>query len=173
MEIRKARLEDIDQICLIYSRIHDEEEAGTAVIGWDRQIYPKRETALAALERGDFFVMIDDGRVVASAVINQIQVQEYADCKWGFEAEDEEIMVLHTLTVDPLCAGHGYGKAFVAFYEEYAAAHGCPELRMDTNARNARARAMYKGLGYIEAGIVECVFNGIAGVKLVCLEKRI
>lgn len=173
MEIRKARLDDIDQICQIYSRIHDEEEAGIAVIGWDRAIYPKRETALAALERDDFFVMLDEDRIVASAIINQIQVPEYADCKWDFDAEDEEIMVLHTLTVDPLCARKGYGKAFVAFYEEYAAIHGCMELRMDTNVRNLRARQMYKRLGYKEAGVVECVFNGIAGVKLVCLEKRI
>ena len=44
---------------------------------------------------------------------------------------------------------------------------------MDTNARNARARAMYRRLGYREAGIAPCVFNGIPGVELVCLEKSL
>ena len=33
------------------------------------------------------------------------------------------------------------------------------------------ARAMYQKLGYEERGIVPCVFNGIPGVQLVCLEK--
>lgn len=42
---------------------------------------------------------------------------------------------------------------------------------MDTNARNAAARRLYAGLGYWEAGIVPCVFNGIPDVQLVCLEK--
>ena len=44
---------------------------------------------------------------------------------------------------------------------------------MDTNSRNARARAMYGRLGYREVGIVPCVFNGIRGVELVLLEKSL
>ena len=45
------------------------------------------------------------------------------------------------------------------------------ELRIDTNARNVAARAMYKKLGYKEIGIVPTVFNGIPDVQLVLLEK--
>ena len=82
-------------------------------------------------------------------------------------------MVLHTLAVDPLAQGRGYGRAFVAGYEDYARAHGCLYLRMDTNRTNAAARAMYAKLGYAERGIVDCTFNGIPGVRLVCLEKRL
>ena len=78
---------------------------------------------------------------------------------------------LHTLAVDPLEKGKGYGKAFISFYEAYAREHGCRELRIDTNAINQRARAMYQKLGYEERGIVPCVFNGIPDVQLVCLEK--
>ena len=44
---------------------------------------------------------------------------------------------------------------------------------MDTNERNAAARRLYAGLGYREAGIVPCTFNGIGGVQLVCLEKTL
>ena len=44
-------------------------------------------------------------------------------------------------------------------------------LRMDTNERNAAARSLYAGLGYKEVGIVSCDFNGIPGIRLVCLEK--
>ncbi len=42
---------------------------------------------------------------------------------------------------------------------------------MDTNVVNMRARQMYANLGYDEVGVVDCVFNGIPEVKLVCLEK--
>ena len=73
----------------------------------------------------------------------------------------------------PDAAGRGFGKQFVAFYEDYAIQNGCKVLRMDTNSRNLRARAMYGRLGYREAGIVPCVFNGIAGVALVLLEKML
>ena len=171
MNVRKAQKADIDGIEKIYDRIHDSEEQGLSTIGWIRGVYPTRKTAEAALERGDLFVMLDDGNVVAAAVINQTQVYEYKDAAWKHAAEDREVMVLHCLVVDPLEGGKGYGRAFVAFYEDYARRHGCPVLRMDTNRRNARARKMYAGLGYREIGIVPCDFNGISGIELVLLEK--
>ena len=82
-------------------------------------------------------------------------------------------MVLHALVISPEESGKGYGRAFVAFYEQYARESGCPYLRMDTNVKNARARAMYHKLGYDEIGVVPCVFNGIEGVQLVLLEKQL
>ena len=82
-------------------------------------------------------------------------------------------MVLHTLTVSPKAAKQGIGRAFVAFYEEYARENGCTVLRIDTNAKNTVARSFYQKLGFREAGIVPCVFNGIPGVNLVLLEKSV
>ncbi len=171
--IRKAVLEDIDQVEAIYDRIHDAEEAGRVTIGWLRDIYPTRQTALDALEREDLFVTEERGTVVAAAIINQIQVPEYADCPWAYDAPEDAVMVLHTLVVDPAAGRRGYGTAFVAFYERYAAEHGCPYLRMDTNVKNVRARRMYARLGFCEPGVVPCTFNGIPGVQLVCLEKKL
>ncbi len=59
------------------------------------------------------------------------------------------------------------------YYEAYAAAHGCPALRMDTNARNAVTRALYKKLGYREIGVVPTVVNGNPNVQLGRLEKAV
>ena len=170
---RKAIVSDLDAVESIYNAIHDGEEAGRSNIGWKRHIYPTRETAKAAILAGDFFVLEVDGEIVASARINKIQVEEYKLVAWSHDARDEEVMVLHTLAVAPAMAGKGYGTAFVRFYEDYARENGCPYLRMDTNETNARARALYKKLGYAEKGIVPCVFNGIEGVNLVCLEKTL
>ena len=173
MLVHKATQADLDAIASIYNAIHDQEEAGTVTIGWDRAVYPSRLTAAEAVAADDMYVMEDEGRVVASARINQVQVPEYANANWNDDAPANQVMVLHTLTVDPALGGRGYGKAFVAFYEEFAREHGCRFLRMDTNARNMRARALYAKLGYAEADIVPCVFNGIPGVQLVCLEKTL
>ena len=157
----------------IYERIHAAERRGELAIGWDPAIYPVRATAEAALAREDLFVCEEGGEILASAIVNQRQVDSYAGAPWAFSASEDEVMVLHTLTVDPLQSGKGIGSAFVAFYEQYAVQHGCPVLRMDTNARNLRARALYRRLGYREAAIVPCTFNGIPGVQLVLLEKEL
>lgn len=172
-EIVKAQESDIAGIAEIYERIHDCEESGSAVIGWIRGVYPTGKTAEDALRRGDLFVMKDGGRLVASAVINQVQMDAYRHAAWKYDAKDEEVMVLHCLVVDPREKSRGCGRAFVAFYESCAKSRGCRYLRMDTNALNTRARELYRTLRYEETGIVSCVFNGIPDVRLVCLEKAI
>ena len=173
MQFIKAGEKHIDAIEGIYSRIIDAQETGGSFVGWQRGVYPTLQTALDALGRGDLFVCVDGGQVAAAAIINRIQVPVYAEVGWLYPAEPDEVMVLHTLVVDPLRVGRGYGSAFVAYYESYAKNNGCPVLRMDTNEKNAAARRLYARLGYREAGIVPCVFNGIKGVGLVCLEKKL
>ena len=170
--IRKAAEPDIIPVAEIYEHIIAEEEAGRVCIGWKRGVYPTEHTAREALAAGELFVMDDGGGIVAAARINRIQVPEYADAQWEYAAPDDKIMVLHTLVVEPACAGKGYGTEFVRFYERYALENGCLYLRMDTNVKNAAARRLYARLGYKEVGVVDCTFNGIDGVKLVCLEKK-
>ena len=167
--IRGAEPGDIDGVVQIYAHILDSGES----IGWVKGIYPTRRTALEALEKDELFVDEEDGQVVAAARINRVQVPEYALADWNYQAPEAEVMVLHTLVVEPAQAGKGLGRRFVQFSEDYALENGCRYLRMDTNAVNARARSLYKRLGYTEAGIVPCNFNGIAGVQLVCLEKTL
>jgi GNAT superfamily N-acetyltransferase len=172
--IRLASAGDIDAVERIYDEIHDAEESHAATVGWVRGVYPTRRTAEAALERDELFVEADDaGAVVAAAIINDEQVPEYANAAWRHEASDDEVLVLHTLVVSPSHPHKGYGRAFVEFYEQLAARLGRPELRIDTNERNVRARAMYARLGYEEVSIVPCEFNGIPDVQLVCLEKHL
>lgn len=171
--IRKATLSDIDSVAEIYKNIHMQEKLGKMHTGWLVDIYPLKSTAEAALARGDLFVYENDGKILASAVINQLQVDVYADCDWLYRADDSEVMVLHTLAVEPSAVHGGIGTEFVNFYEKYAEDNGCTVLRMDTNAKNEIARKFYKKLGYREADIVPCVFNGIPDVRLVLLEKTL
>lgn len=173
LRFRKATGDDLDAIERIYERTHDVEEAGLTTTGWVRGIYPVREVAEASLARGDMYVAEHDGVVAATGIINKIQVNVYLDCDWEYKAPDDKVCVLHTLAVDPDARGFGIGPAFVRFYEKLAGEWDCEVLRIDTNARNVAARKMYAKLGYTETDIVPTVFNGIAGVDLVLMEKKI
>lgn len=176
MNFRKATSRDLRAIGDIYGRIHDHEEAGHLSTGWVRGVYPTPDTARAALDRGDLYVLVDPDpaeTIVAAGVINQVQLPEYEEADWQEAAHEDEVLVLHTLTVNPLQAGHGYGRSFVASYEDLARDQGMRALRMDTNVLNQRARALYRKLGYREVGQVPTVFNGIDGVMLVLLEKSL
>ena len=169
--IRPAEARDLDAVAGIYDRLHDAEEQGRQTIGWLRDVYPVRQTAQAALERGDLYVLEAEGAVLGAAILNQVQVDTYAQGRWAHAATEEQVFVLHTLVIAPEAAGRGYGRAFVAFSEDLARKNGCTELRMDTNERNRAARTLYRKLGYTEVDILPTVFNGIPGVNLVLLEK--
>lgn len=171
--IRKAVETDLHHIEAIYDRIHDAEAAGKLSTGWLRGVYPTRKSAEEALKAADLFVLEESGKIVAAGRLNRIQVPDYAKIRWRFPADDDHVMVMHTLTVDPLHAGRGYGRQFLAFYEAYALQNGCRVLRIDTNAKNTVARAMYAHHGFIESGVIPTVFNGIPGVDLVCMEKQL
>ncbi len=173
MIIRKAENADIDGVAEIYEEIHNEEEAGRLTTGWIRGVYPVRSVAEAALQRDDLFVMEDGGKILGSALINQIQVDAYRNAPWSFPASPDEVCVIHTLVISPRAGRKGLGTRFVRFYEDYARKHHMPELRMDTNARNEAARSLYRKLGYTEIGLVPTVFNGIPDVRLVLLEKHL
>ena len=169
--IRKATISDLDAVEQLYNETHDAEEAGIITTDWKRTIYPVRATAEAALERDDLFVLEDDGRIIGSGIINQIQVDVYEDAPWKYPVPDDQVCVLHTMMISPAEFGKGHAREFLQFYEEYATEHGCTELRIDTNARNKAARAMYRKHGYSEIDIVPTTFNGIPGIQLVLLEK--
>lgn len=171
--VRKANGGDIDRVVEIYENIFNAQDRGELTVGWVRGIYPSRASALEALERDEMFVLEANGAVAASARINRTQGAEYRRAAWRTAAPDGRVMVLHTLAVDPKFRGRGFGTQFVDFYERYARENGCPYLRMDTNEINTAARRLYAGLGYAEADIVPCVFNGIPDVNLVCLEKTL
>jgi GNAT superfamily N-acetyltransferase len=172
MNTREAIREDVVSIERIYNEIHEAEEKGILTTGWMRGIYPTRKTAEESISRGDMFVLEDnEANIVGAAIINQIQVDVYENADWEYDTDS--VCVLHTLAVSPQSAGKGYGRALVEYYEWWAKEHDLPELRIDTNARNAKARRMYKNMGYKEIGIVPTIFNGIHGVDLVLLEKNL
>ena len=170
---RRAELDDIPAVAAIYDEIHAMEESGKASTGWKRGIYPTEKTALEACNAGELFVEVVGDTIVASARINQVQPDAYRQGNWSEKAEDSQVMVLHTLTVSPSLSGRGYGSAFMAFCEKYTAEHGLRIIRIDTNEINTRARELYRYLGYKEAGVVPCEFNGLKDVNLVLLEKRL
>ena len=173
MIIRKAKIEDISAIAKIYDEICDAQDEGKLAVSWIKGIYPTEDTAMAALKRDDLFVIEEDSKIIGTGIINQKQMEAYAGADWRFPAEDQEVMVLHTLAISPSVGRKGYGSAFVQYYEDYARENGCCYLRMDTNEINKTARSLYKKLGYEEIDMVPCDFNGIKGFHMVLLEKYI
>lgn len=170
---RLAAPNDAEAVYTIYRHIMEKEAQGQSYTGWEPGVYPTRRTIAEALDNADLYVAEYGGQIAAAARLNQNQVPVYAQCPWLYPADPDKVLVIHTLVVEPALAGHGLGKKFIAFYEQQAKARGCTTLRLDTGKQNTPARSLYTSLGYREAAILECEFNGLPGTQLVCLEKKL
>lgn len=171
--IRPAGAADAAAVYDIYRQVIEHDTQNHAYTRWQLGVYPTPQTVAEALAAQDLYVLEIGGQIAAAARINQEQVPIYAQCPWQYPAAPEEVLVIHTLAVSPAYAGRGLGRRFIAFYESQARATGCPVLRLDTSQTNLPARSLYKSLGFREAAVLECNFNGLPGVQLVCLEKRL
>lgn len=175
IDFRLANAADIPAIAAIYEQI-TASAAIRAHTGWQPGVYPTAETARAAIAAGEMYVLCDEGKVLAAARLNHKQDDFYAGCRWQATAaakRPEEVLVIHTLAVDPAAGRSGLGKAFIAFYEEEAKRRGCRCLRLDTNQNNSPARSLYTSLGFREVGLMTSDINGIANVTVVLLEKAL
>ena len=170
--IRKAVKDDIADIVAIYEKIVNSSDCLT---GWLLGVYPVEATALNALENEELFVYVDNltGRVRGSCILNKKQSSAYASGEWRYQAEDDEVMVLHTITVDPEYAGKGVGDALMDFYEEYAKGSGCSVLRFNANINNTPAGKLYEKHGCLKAGAIRRALNGLPEAVYVLYEKKL
>ncbi len=76
------------------------EEKGSGKTGWIRGIYPTIDTAYDALKENSLFVGFENETIVGSAIINKIQPDIYKNANWITSASDNEVMVLHTLSIN-------------------------------------------------------------------------
>ncbi len=168
--IRKATQQDIDAIADSYQRLLSHEAATHSYTNWKPGIYPVRQDAQSALEAGTLYVLEDGGQVCASMILNQHQAEAYAEIPWQYPAADEQVMVIHTLTMAPEMSGHSYGSQMVRFAMDEARHRGCTVMRLDTYVGNTPAQRLYTKLGFRISGRKQVSHHGLFDSELFYLE---
>ena len=173
--IRLAKESDLPAVAAIYEAILDQEDTtGNHYTGWQRGAYPTADTARGIFEAGTLYVGADeDGTIWGSMNLNGSQLPEYKNGGWSIPAEDNQVAVIHTLTIDPARAGQGLARQTVAFAEDTARSQGKTVLRLDTGVDNAPANHLYPSIGYRFAGVVDTFFMGYAKRPLNLYEKAL
>lgn len=163
--IRKAIVEDIDQIEQSYTELLLHEQIYGAFTVWKLGVYPTRKTAEDYLLEDALYVMEQDKEIYASIAINQIQPEEYNEITWRCNAKSNEVLVIHLLCVRPSKSGHGIGKDMVKFVIEKAKKMNCKTIRLDTGSQNEPAVSLYTKLGFEIAGTTSMNIGGIISHK--------
>ena len=146
--IRKATPQDISAIATLYDKAIDYEDMHVKYTSWQKGIYPTEHTAELAQNNGSLFVCEQNDRIVASVILDAHQPPEYRNIDWQVSATSQQVLVIHTLCVDPELAGSGIGSALIDFAKQLAKECNYLSIRLNTSVRNALAIHLYQKNGF-------------------------
>ncbi|REC63981.1 GNAT family N-acetyltransferase [Chryseobacterium pennae] len=128
------------------------------------QEYPNAKILIDDIERGEGFVFIDHGEVLAYMALNELCDEEYNDLNWKTQTPS---LIIHRLYVKPTAQGKGISSKMIRFAEEFAINNHYQSIRFDAFSLNETANIVYLKKGYELVGTV-CFRKGIFN----CYEKN-
>lgn len=171
--IRKANKKDIERVSASYEELFAYEAEHCSHTNWISGVYPTKATAQAAFETGTLYVLEENGEFCGSIILNHLQPPEYQSVDWHYQAENEEVLVVHTLCIRPSKKGQGYGRQFVDFVSRHAAQTSCKVIRLDTWENNFPAIRLYTSSGFRLAGSGPMCLQGLIQEQQVYLENKV
>ncbi len=146
--IRKAKTDEYQTVRAFYHSLIDGLAGRPYGAGWKKDIYPAPDFLSDAVRAGELYIGEEDGKIVASMVLNHDCNEGYREFRWPTEAEDGEVTVIHALGVHPDCAGKGYGRQLVRFAVDAARGDRQKVIRLDVLKGNLPAEKLYAGMGF-------------------------
>lgn len=171
--IRKATAADVDAIAAAYTSLLQHEQQNGSHSNWQPGIYPTRNSAAAAVNQGEMFVLEQEDQIQASVVLNKSQAPEYAQMDWQYPAQPEQVLVVHTLCIAPAMSGRGLASQMIAYAKTYAQEQNCRVIRLDTWAHNEPAKSLYQKHGFRIVGYAPAMLQGLIPEELVFLEYQL
>jgi ribosomal protein S18 acetylase RimI-like enzyme len=164
-----VRLADPSDLAPLLALLRDcvSEMQARGLDQWD-DVYPTSATLLGDIQTGTLYLASRAGAtpLLGALTLNQRQDPEYADVAWAIAVEP--IAVVHRLMVHPAAQRGGLGRFLMRFAEREAHRLGCRAIRLDTMDANTRALALYRALGYRQAGGVRFRKGAFT-----CFERRL
>jgi ribosomal protein S18 acetylase RimI-like enzyme len=131
---------------------------------WVEQ-YPTAAVVEEAM--ADTFVIRLEGRIAATAALNERAGSAYERVRWLTPLR-QPALIVHRLAVHPDFQRRGLARRLMRFAEEYAARRGLASIRLDAFSGNPSALALYDRVGYTRVGQV---FFPHRDLPFICFEK--
>lgn len=101
MEFQKAAAGDFLRVRQFYWDLIDAMADQNDTIGWKKGVYPADDFLRESLERGELYLLTEDGALAASVILNSACNPGYDGAPWTVDCAPEEVLIPHALAVDP------------------------------------------------------------------------
>lgn len=147
--IRKARLDDIEEILQIVSEtIEDMRKEGNPQ--WN-ETYPTKEHFSKDINSGHLYIYEINKELAGFICINNIENKEYKNLVWS---QNKQALVIHRFAVKRKYQRQKIGTKLMLFVEKYAREKSINYIKVDTNSTNIRMNALFKKLDYHFVGTI-------------------
>lgn len=122
--------------------------------------YPHREAIETDCERGESYVVVDEGdTIVATAMVGFSGERDYDAIDQGSwltstSSADARYSVMHRVAVAASCTSRGIASFLLERAEELTRDRGYESVRIDTHPGNFPMRRLLEKRGYTECGII-------------------
>lgn len=151
MEIRRTRIEELDEVMRIYARAAEYMAQNGNPNQW-KNGYPSRELIAADIANGVSYVMDVNGSIEAVFMYFEGTDASYARIDNGAWQVPGPYAVFHRIA----SAGRmkGVGRLCISWCVAQAAQHGCSSLRADTHMDNRIMQNVLQQNGFSYCGVV-------------------
>ncbi|MGS0525908.1 GNAT family N-acetyltransferase [Zobellia nedashkovskayae] len=146
--VRSAKLSEIPQILNI-TRACAAAMIKNGIYQWNED-YPNKEAFELDIERGELYVLEEDGQIIGTIVLSTLMDEEYVPIEWLTPSNNN--IYIHRVSVHPDLQGKGYAQKLMAFAENYARENKFASVRLDTFSQNKRNQKFYETRGFERLG---------------------
>lgn len=159
LQIRIADIMDYEKIIDFYYSLTDAMKDAQYKPGWEKDIYPTQGFLMKSIENDELYIGELDRKAVSCMVVNHEYNDGYKGIRWSVEADDDELLVIHALGVDPAFSGKGFAKQMVQQVIHIAREKHMKVIRLDVLEGNIPAEKAYTQLGFTYIETVQMFYE--------------
>ncbi len=152
MDFRKSTIKDIPSIMGIIKQAQSYFKSKNIDQWQDR--YPNEYSLKGDIENDESYVLIEDGKIIATAAISFRGEKTYNKIYDGKWISNDKYAVVHRVAVGDGYKGRGISHKIIKFSEEKCKEKGFYSIKIDTHDDNFVMRSMLEKNGFKYCGVI-------------------
>lgn len=146
---RLAKQNDFENIKAAYLDVIKNTPHMKSCARWIYGQHPTDSMIRSYIDGNSMYVLMDGEEIAGMMAVTMSQGEDYHDINWGVSLNDDEVAVIHILSVRPAYHGKGVGRRLIEEAKSLAKEKGKLAVRLDALSSNVPAQRMYEGMGFI------------------------
>lgn len=153
MRLIKCKTDDFARITEFYKYAIDNSPTMETYGRWIYGQHPTDEMIKSYIDGGYMYYAQKDQTIIAAIALTPFQTEDYHSVNWSVSLNDNEVLVVHILCVNPSCQKQGIAKQIMEEVISLAKSIGMRAIRLDALCCNEPAHKLYENCGFTKRGI--------------------